>query len=318
MIRILIDGNNMVYRNNIVSELYTKQGQRTSGILGTLNNIRFILELFRKELKEEIGEVICVFDAGHSKRRVSLFPDYKAHRKQERSEEDELFMKEFIQQANSLYESLPFFGVKTFKRSGWEADDLLYGTLENLKTRYPQDRMVLVSTDEDFHQLLDTNVEIFHPIKKEFLNLENYEQKMNIPHEGFLFYKILRGDPSDGIPGIKGIGEKTAKSLVNEYKRLDLMLADKEGLNKSKRTARILTKEGLLTLDRNNKLINLKDYVDISDVQEDIESLLDSELFVDSRLAKDYLMKYQLTSILVKWDQWIHLFELMTEGDDEE
>ena len=137
---------------------------------------------------------------------------------------------------------------------------------------------------------------------------------MGIPQELFLTYKVLKGDDSDGISGISGIGEKTAKSLVNSYGNLEQLLTSKDELMKSKRTAKIFTPEGLNILSRNNQLINLKDYVDLSEVQDEIQETIEEEPFVDHKAAKEFLMKYQLTSILVKYKNWIEAFDTAAEN----
>lgn len=313
-IHILLDGNNTCYRANCTTELYTKAGERTSGIMGTLNITHSVAEQLSKLTGEPVKEIIYAWDKGHSERRKSLFPEYKANRQKERTEEDKEWLSEFINQANILYEKLPLFGVKCIRKTGWEGDDIIFGLSKALTEKYPEDTIIIVSTDEDFHQLVGKGVDLYSPVKQILYTIDNYEELMGIPQELFLTYKILKGDSSDGIDGIQGIGEKTAKALVNQYGDLEGLLSNKEILMKSKRTAKIFTMEGLQTLSRNNQLINLKDYVDLTDIQEDIQETLEEEPFVDTRAAKDFLMKYQLVSILTKWKTWSELFEEVSEN----
>lgn len=313
-LHLLLDGNNTCYRANCTTELYTKSGERTSGIMGTLNITHSVAEQLEKLTKEPVKEIIYAWDMGHSDRRKSIFPDYKGNRQKERTEEEKEWLNEFISQANILYEKLPLFGVKCLRKRGWEGDDLIYGLSKALTEKYSEDTVVVVSTDEDFHQLVSDRVYLYSPIKQILYTPENYEELMGIPQELFLTYKVLRGDDSDGIHGIQGIGEKIAKSLVNQYGNLESLLNSKDELMKSKRTAKIFTPEGLQTLDRNNQLINLADYVDLTEVIPDIEELLEEEPFVDTKAAKDFLMRYQLVSILTKWNKWSELFEEVAEN----
>lgn len=315
-IHVLMDGNNTAYRANCVTELYTKTGVRTSAIVGVLNMTHSVIEQLTKDYGLPVKEVIYGWDRGHSQRRKDVFPEYKGNRTTEKTEEEKQWMAEFIEQANILYENLPLFGVKCLRKTGWEGDDLIYGLVDSLKSKYPDDRVVIVSTDEDFHQLISERVDLYSPIKQVLYTLENYQEMMGIPQELFLTYKILKGDSSDGISGIAGIGEKTAKSLVNQYGNLEHLLSQdcREELMKSKRTQKIFTPEGLQTLNRNNQLINLVDYVDLTEVTEDIQEVLEEEPFVDSKAAKEFLMKYQITSILVKWKSWIESFETCAEN----
>lgn len=313
-LHLLLDGNNTCYRANCTTELYTKSGERTSGIMGTLNITHSVAEQLGKLVKEPVKEIIYAWDMGHSDRRKAVFPDYKGNRQKERTEEEKEWLNEFISQANILYEKLPLFGVKCLRKRGWEGDDLIYGLSKALTEKYPEDTVVIVSTDEDFHQLVSDRVHLYSPIKQILYTPENYEELMGISQELFLTYKVLRGDDSDGIRGIQGIGEKTAKSLVNQYGNLESLLNSRDELMKSKRTAKIFTPEGLQTLDRNNQLINLADYVDLTEVIPDIEELLEEEPFVDTKAAKDFLMRYQLVSILTKWNKWSELFEEVAEN----
>lgn len=313
-LHLLLDGNNTCYRANCTTELYTKSGERTSGIMGTLNITHSVAEQLEKLMKKPVKEIIYAWDMGHSDRRKAVFPDYKGNRQKERTEEEKEWLNEFISQANILYEKLPLFGVKCLRKRGWEGDDLIYGLSKALTEKYFEDIVIIVSTDEDFHQLVSDRVYLYSPIKQILYTPENYEELMGIPQELFLTYKVLRGDDSDGIRGIQGIGEKTAKSLVNQYGNLESLLNSRDELMKSKRTAKIFTPEGLQTLDRNNQLINLADYVDLTEVIPDIEELLEEEPFVDTKAAKDFLMRYQLVSILTKWNKWSELFEEVAEN----
>ena len=315
-IRILLDGNNTSFRANSVTELYTKSGVRTSAIMGTLNIAHSVIESLTKRYSLPVNEVIFAWDKGHSKRRTDLYPEYKANRhKEERTEEEKQFMKEFIEQANVLYENLPLFGMKCIRKDGWEGDDLIYCVAKTLQKRYPEDSVVVVSTDEDFHQLVTKNIDVYSPIKEVLYTRSNYKEITEIDPELFLTYKILKGDSSDGIPGIAGIGDKTAKSLVNTYGDMSGLLSsnNREQLLKSKRTAKIFTTEGLETLSRNDKLINL-DYVDTAPIQSDVDEVLDEEPFVDNKGCTTFLMKYQLTSILTKWRTWSNTFLKCSEN----
>ena len=215
-----------------------------------------------------------------------------------------------------MYEKLPLFGVKCIRVDGWEGDDLVFGLVKNLSIRCPEDKIVLVSTDEDFHQLIGKSVDLYSPIKQVLYTLENYEELTGIKHDLFLTYKILKGDSSDGIPGISGIGEKTAKTLVNTYGDMSKLLSEpvRMELMKSKRTAKIFTSEGLQILQRNDQLINLADYVDTTSIDSVINEVLDKEPFVDTKLAREFLMKCQLSSILVKWREWIQTYEELVEN----
>lgn len=312
-ITLVFDGNNTAYRCNCTSELYTKDGRRASAIMGVLNTTHSTIEKVSEQIELPVKQVIYSWDLGHSPRRKELFPEYKANRKKEhQSEEDKTWMSEFIEQANQLYENLGYFGVKSYRKKNWEGDDIIYGIKKILEQRNPEDIIVIVSTDEDFHQLVTGNTYLYSPVKDIMYTPDNYEELMGIKQECFLTYKIMKGDTSDGISGIQGIGEKTGKKLVNDYGKLEDLLQHGDELKKSKVTGRLFTQEGLEILDRNNKLINLADYVDTTEIDDEIVDMLDEEPYVDNLEAKEFLKSYQLTSILVKYKEWIDLFKTVS------
>ena len=313
VLHILFDGNNTAYRANCTTELYTSLGERTSAIQGTLNITHSTLMQLSKLLEIPVKEVIYAWDMGHSERRKAIYPEYKSNRKKDKSEDDKIWLGEFINQANILYENLPLFGLKCFRKQGWEGDDLISCLSKAITKKSQNAQVVIVSTDEDFHQLINDRVMVYSPIKQILFTRENYQSLTGIPQELFLSYKILKGDSSDGIDGISGVGEKTAKSLVNSYGNLKGILSHREDLMKSKRTARILTAESLAVLDRNDKLINL-DFVDNTPIQGEVEELLSEIPILDSRIAKDFLRKYQLSSILIKWDSWARLLSEVADN----
>lgn len=312
-IHIIVEANGAAYRANVVTELSTKQGVRTSAILGTLNIAHSTITGLSKMYQLPVKETIFAWDYGHSPRRKALFPEYKQGRvKKEWTPEDKQWMEEFYQQTDILHENLHIFGLKSYRKSHWEGDDLVWGFTYALNQKYPNDLVVIVSTDEDFHQLITPKVHVYSPIKKLLFTPENYQELMGISVENYLTYKILKGDSSDAIPGIAGIGDKTAKTIVNKYGSLQGILSNAEELCKSKRTAAIFTKAGLQTLDRNNKLINLKEYVDLTPIMSELKETLDSKPELDNNAARQFLMKYQLTSVLVKYREWSNVFDEMT------
>ena len=308
-LHVIFDGTNTAYRANVVTELTTKQGFRTSAIMGTLNIVHSTAEYLGTQYDIPVKEIILVWDKGHSPRRKNLFPEYKAGRKKNWEPEDQQWRKEFFEQIDVIHNNFHCFGIKSLMKDHWEGDDLILGITEKLSKKSPEDISVVVSTDEDFHQLISSTVHVFSPIKKILYNLDNYQELTTILPENFLTYKILKGDSSDGIPGINGIGEVTAKSLVHKYGNIDGLFENKEELMKSKRTAKIFTAEGLSILDRNNKLINLKDYVDLAPVNDEIDELLNVDPIMDTKMCIAFLKKYQLVSLLVKFKDWIRLFE---------
>jgi len=303
----------MAYRANSVMELSTRDGQRTSAIYGVLNSIPHDVHTISKELNSNAGEIVVAWDYGKNKRRMKLYPDYKKGRKHDDTEEDKLWYKEFIEQTNILHGMLDSVGVKSLKVSGQEADDLIYSYIKVAEKErdYDKNHFVIISNDEDFLHLVSPTVSVYSPTKKVMHTMDSFQDDYGVTPEQFLSCKILKGDSSDHIPGIEGIGDVIGKKLVSKYGGIPGILANSndESLRKSKVTNRIFTPEGLQILDRNNKMMNLPDYVDVEETKEEVVKLIASQPFVDDKAAREFLMSYQLSSIIVNFKEWIRLFK---------
>lgn len=315
---MICDGNNLVYRCASVMNLTTKSGFSTGGIYGTLTSISSYIRDLEKEFKNSVSEIIVVFDGGRSKRRKALYPDYKANRKvkSEKTPEEQKWYEDFLKQTEILKDSLPLLGVKTIQVKGEEADDVMFGLIRTYEKESDNFSFVLVSTDEDFFQLIDENCSIYSPTKKSIYTNSNFEEIFGCSVENFLSYKILKGDSSDNINGIDGIGDVTSKKLVNTYGGLIGILnpVNRDLLMKSKVSKRIFTPEGLSLLDRNNKLINLNDFVDTQDYDTELLDVLNSIPVVEEKLVREFLMKYQMSSILVDFKNWINPYKSVCES----
>lgn len=318
---ILIDGNNLCYRCcSTMGQLSTKSGVKTGGIFGTLNCISNYITDIEKLVGSHVTECVVAFDHGRSERRLKLYPEYKGTRKtsDERTPEEKEFFDALINQTSELNKNLYLIGVKTIQIVGWEADDLIYGMIRQslIERSDEENQFVIISSDEDFLQLIDENTSVYSPIKKIFYTYKNFEELFGCKPEYFIGYKILKGDSSDNIHGINGIGDVTGKKLVNEYGGLVGILnpANAEQLKKSKVSARILTPEGLSTIQRNNELINLKEFVDFTNIEEQLSDVVYDSPSVDEKGTREFLMKYQLSSILVKFKEWIRPFKNLVEN----
>lgn len=313
IITVVIDGNNMAYRSNSVMELSTKDGRRTSAIFGVFNSIPHNIKTIEEELDVQVGEVVVIWDCGRNQRRTNLYPEYKGGRHHSKTEEDKIWYEEFIQQTNIIHENLPLLGVKSIRQKGQEADDLIYTWINRCRELRQDDenKFIIVSTDEDFLQLVSVDTCVYSPIKKIMYTYDNFHDLFGIAPENFLTYKVVRGDSSDNISGIKGIGDTIGKKLVNTFGNMESIIRNRNhpDLVKSKVLSRMFTAEGLRILDRNNKLINLSDYVNVDETKDYIDEVIRIQPYVDDSSIREFLMSYQLSSILMKYKEWIRTFK---------
>lgn len=199
--------------------------------------------------------VICCFDAGASVYRRTLFPDYKANRKIERTEEEQERFNEFFECLNNTIEELPF---EHYKFKGIEADDLIAYFSLHLTKKY--EHTWIVSSDRDLYQLLTDKVSIFNLFSRKEITLEYLNENFGLTPREYAFSRIIEGDKSDNIFGIEGIGPKRSAGLVKEYKTLENLLGSLPIPGRSKYITNL--NNGAKTLEQNERLINLIDYND--------------------------------------------------------
>ncbi|BAK53008.1 DNA polymerase [Bacillus phage SP-10] len=306
--RLLIDANNIAYRADKTQHLTTKQGESVGAIYGVIqmlnsyvkpsdstykNHIMDALKPYVSDIEKGFTSVVTCWDVGKSAFRLKLYPDYKGQREIRRAEKTEEEKEEFrrlIEQMNILRDSLPIFGVKSLSLPGWEADDLIYTT-----TQLSTEPCVVVSTDADMLQLVSENVFVWQPFKSVLYTLDNFEELTGVKKDVYLQMRTLVGDSSDNIPGIHGIGPKTAAKLLNEYGSLEGIIKNHAELMKKKTTARIF--ENIEILDRNDALMNMN-RIPFETIKPYVQEALEKEESFDMKAVKKFLIRYQFVSIL--------------------
>lgn len=209
---VIIDGKSVFYRGfYAMPGLKTKEGTPTGGVYGFTV---MALEVLRK-LKPDYVCVAWDKPKTNIRKRLALYPEYKAGRKPA--------PPEFYAQIPILHEVLAAFGWPLYELDDYEADDIM-GTLA-AQAKQRNIETMLVTSDLDVLQLINGHVEAYllktgHS-NIERLNPASFETKYGIKADQFLDYKALAGDSSDNIPGVPGIGSKTAIDLLKAYKGLD-------------------------------------------------------------------------------------------------
>lgn len=209
---VVIDGKSVFYRGYYaMPNLATKEGTPTGGVFGFAT---MALEVLRK-LQPDYVAVAWDKPKTNIRRRLELYPAYKAGRKPA--------PPDFYEQMPILHELLEAFGWPLYELDDYEADDIM-GTLAVEADKKDIDTL-LVTSDMDLLQVVNGHTKVF-ALKKGLSNIELYspdsfQAKYGIDVHQFLDLKSLKGDSSDNIPGVPGIGEKTAIQLLQEYKTLD-------------------------------------------------------------------------------------------------
>ena len=205
---LIIDGLNTFIRSFVVVPTVNEHGTHVGGITGFLMSIGYAIRNIKPT-----RVIICFDGKGGSQRRRKLFPDYKATRRVKHRmtrinefnsvDDERVAMAQQLQRLSQYLEQLP---ITVMSIENIEADDAMAYISQQI---YPKSQCILMSTDKDFLQLVDDRVQVWSPTKKKFYGRETISEEFSIESKNFLMYRVITGDSSDNIPGIRGAGTKT-------------------------------------------------------------------------------------------------------------
>ena len=210
---LVIDGLNTFIRVFSVIPTTNDDGIHVGGIVGFLRSIGYTINMFRPT------RVIIVFDGkGGSSRRRKLFPEYKKKRKTKyrvnraydfASQEDE--KQNMIMQLQRVVEYLEALPVTVLSYDNIEADDTIGYICRQVLT---ESELTVMSTDKDFLQLANSRIKVWSPTKKKMYDEDTVLDEYGISSHNLIWYRVLDGDKSDNIPGVKGLGLKTIQKKL--------------------------------------------------------------------------------------------------------
>jgi DNA polymerase-1 len=222
---MLLDGNSLMNRAYYGlagrQNLNSADGTPTGAVYAFLNMFLRYRDLIQPDL------IFALFDRPEPTFRHEMYREYKGDRKK--------MPDELVLQMPLAKELLDALGVKRYEVSGYEADDLI-GTMAHIAVEQGY-KVTIVSGDRDTFQLINKNTEVLMPVSRsgltqqEVINLEVLADRYGLIPEQVVDLKALMGDSSDGIPGIKGVGEKTALKLLHEHGNLETVLANADQIN---------------------------------------------------------------------------------------
>ncbi|MEW6107811.1 MAG: DNA polymerase I [Nitrospirota bacterium] len=244
----LIDGNSYVYRAYYaIKGLTNSKGFPTNAIFGFTN-------MLLKIIKEKKPDGIAVFfDSPEPTERHRIFEEYKAHRPETPSD--------LVQQLPYIRKMISAFNISILELPGYEADDII-GTIAK-KASGNGIEVLIVTADKDMLQLADEHIRIYDPMKEKIFDTEYVKGKFGVVPERVPEFMALTGDAVDNIPGIKGIGEKTAKELLSSFENLDELLRNPERIKKEKLRAMVAENRDMVRMSRKLTTIDTSVPVDI-------------------------------------------------------
>ena len=280
----LIDGSSYIYRAyHAVRDLSTKEGFPTNAIYGFTN---MLLKVLREQ---EPDYVAMVLDSPGPTHRHEIFPDYKANRP---PIPDDLRVQ--IPRIEDLSKA---FNIATLRLDGYEADDII----ATLVDRFSEDvdDIVIVSSDKDFMQLVSQGVRMLDTMKDRWIGIDDVKERFGVDPEHVPDVLALIGDSSDNVPGLTGVGPKTAGKLISRFGDLESLfehsdeITGKVGENLSSEADTVRLSFSLVTLDREVPLDVTLDNLSMKDPDDEALRTIFSELQF-TRFLKDLSPKSSL------------------------
>ncbi|MEM6603410.1 MAG: DNA polymerase I [Pseudomonadota bacterium] len=247
----LIDGSGFIFRAYHALPALSRQSDGLP--VGAVSGFCNMLFKLREELKSETQptHIAVIFDAGSVTFRNEIYTEYKAHRPPP--------PEDLIPQFSLCREATQAFGLKSIEMAGYEADDLIATYAKYASQMGAEVR--IYSSDKDLMQLVDQNIYMIDPMKNKVIQREQVFEKFGVYPESVIDVQALTGDSTDNIPGVPGIGVKTAAQLIHEYGDLENLLKNAEQIKQKKRRENILEYAELAKVSR--ELVTLKQDVPV-------------------------------------------------------
>jgi len=297
----ILDASSYVFRAyHAVSFLSNSKGFPTNAIYGFIN----MINKFISEVSPEY--FVAVFDSGGKSFRNDIYPEYKANRGDAPEDISLQFPK--------IIEYLKLRGIKVMSLENYEADDIIGSISEKYNKKI---KIVIISGDKDFTQLISRNVSMLDTMKNKIIDNKEVETKYGLKPGQMIDYFSLVGDSVDNIPGVKGIGPKTAQILISEFKNLDSLYKNIKKVNKERiknllidsKDDAYLSKE-LITIEKNIKLEDkIEDFVILDEKINELNDFF-SDLEFDSMIKESEEAPKKILKINHKIIQSVEEFDV--------
>ena len=277
--------------------------------MGFLKSLKITIEKFNVD-----GACIVAWDTGLSTRRLEIHEGYKVRPEKTDEELDDGsvfdYAKEYMAQRAAVNAALQCLGVKIALLNQREADDIIAKLVAMLKSGGD---VTLMTEDKDFYQLIDDDVQVWRPILDKLFDAQTFWDEFGFDPTFWIYYRAMTGDPSDGIDGVRGVGDKTAAKVVKEMRKpgvTELMNAVGTLANDDHRVNKVLNEEE--TIRRNFKLLDLKQERFEWDELGSLKKTLEAASVVDIGRFHAWAKKFELESITEFIIQWGETFRRLS------
>jgi DNA polymerase I len=258
----LIDGSGYIFRAYYALPPLTRKsdGLPTGAVSGFCSMLFKLLEDSKSnENLQKPTHFAVIFDAARKTFRNEIYSDYKANRSE--APDDLAPQFEYIRK------SVVAFNLPSVDLPNYEADDLIATYVEEILAKGA--KVTIVSSDKDLMQLYKKDVRIFDPMKNKFITSEDVITKFGVKPEKVIDVQSLAGDSSDNVPGVPGIGVKTAAELINKYGNLEKLLENAHKIKQNKRRETLIENKDKAIISK--KLVTLKKDTPVDRVLEEFK-----------------------------------------------
>lgn len=277
---LFIDGLNLFFRNFAMLNIVNEHGVHVGGLGGFIRSLGTLINAIQPT------SMYVIFDGENSSmNRKNILSEYKAGRHQSRITNWEIFEDvedehdAKVDQIVRLIDYLKCLPVKTIALDKVEADDIIAYLAKNITNNNDNSRAFIVSSDKDFIQLVSNKICVYRPIEKDYYTPDTIKKKFGVLPENFILYKVLMGDASDKVPGIKGLGAKKLEKLFPELGERPLTLDDIIEISAEKHKEHVIYSRVVFQendLRKNYKIMNLHNPM-LNEVEENYLSSLIEE-----------------------------------------
>ncbi len=272
----IIDGNSYIYRAYYaIRGLTTSTGLPTNAVFGFAN-------MLLKVIKDRAPDLLAIaFDPKGPTRRHHEYAEYKAHRPP--------MPRDLVPQIPYIHKLVEAFRIPVFMREGQEADDVI-ATLARKAEADGLD-VTIVTGDKDIFQLVGPRIRVYDTLKEKIYEAQDVQERFGVPPAGVIEILGLMGDASDNIPGVPGIGEKTAQTLMKQYGSIENLLSHLDEITRPKLRQSLTENAHLARLSRELARLHADIPLDIS-----YEALTPQE--PDNKALLNLLQELEFPSLL--------------------
>ena len=275
----LIDGSGFIFRAFYAIPLLTNsQGIPINAVYGYCNMILNIYEKFKPE------QMIVVFDTKKKTFRSDIYKEYKSNRTDP--------PEELIPQFSIIRDATDALQIPRVEMDGYEADDIIATYTKQAEERGVS--VTIISSDKDLMQLVNKNTKMYDSMKDKFIGVKEVKEKFGVEPSKIIDVQALAGDRIDNIPGVSGIGVKTAAELINNFNSLENVLAKVNEIKQPKRRQILIDEKDKALISK--KLVTLKCNVDI-------KKKYDSNLFqgINQKTALKFFEKHGFKNLILRF-----------------